>query len=83
MKTCDQADLEWRAKGEQEAEANAFAAELLMPSTLALRSCEVSPVSIKLIRSPQKTFVPRSQPRQSGLLSSQANLAPWRTQVMA
>ncbi len=57
MKTCDQADLEnWRAKGEQEAEANAFAAELLMPSTLALRSCEVSPVSIKLIRSIAKDF---------------------------
>lgn len=57
MKTCSQADLEsWRSIDEQESEANAFAAELLMPSTIARKACEVSPVSLKLIRSIASDF---------------------------
>jgi hypothetical protein len=39
-----------------EAEANAFAAELLMPDALARRRCEVSPVSLELVRAMSSVF---------------------------
>ncbi|MCA9676298.1 MAG: ImmA/IrrE family metallo-endopeptidase [Myxococcales bacterium] len=47
---CASADVHGHVDRGAEAEANAFAAELLMPERLVRRRCEVSPVSLEPVR---------------------------------
>lgn len=57
LQFCSEADLhDFGGKSTVEAEANAFASELLLPEHLVRRRCEVSPVDLKVVRAIANDF---------------------------